>query len=49
MVMWSWHTQRFLAWPTWVGGGGEFLQSADSRKLEQLMIEQERRLGIGPL
>ena len=48
MVMWSWCSERFLAWPTWFGGGGEFLQSTDPHQLERLMVEQEQMLGIRP-
>ena len=46
LIMWSRCSQRFLAWPTWFGSEGELLQCTDSQKLEQIMIEQEQKLGV---
>lgn len=49
LVLWSWWSQTFLAWPTWIGASGCSLETADPQRLEQLMIAQEERLGVRPL
>lgn len=46
LVLWSWWSQTFLAWPTWIGGRGQFLESADPEHLEQQMIAQEKCAGV---
>jgi DNA-binding XRE family transcriptional regulator len=49
LVLWSWWSQTFLAWPTWIGGSGKSLESSCPEHLERLMIEQEECAGIRPL
>ncbi|MFG2006096.1 hypothetical protein ACGFNU_43790 [Spirillospora sp. NPDC048911] len=42
MIMWSDWEKRFLAYPTWIGGGGYTTKAASEVELERKMAEIEQ-------